>query len=315
MTRFIVSRVLIFLPSVLVASILIFGLVAIIPGGAAETIAGPEGTAAQIEQIRHRLGTDLPLYQQYFNWISGVLTGQLGDSFVDGGSIADRLVRRLPVTFELAGWALLLAVLGGSAAGLSAANRKNRFLDRSVRSTSGVLLALPEFWLAILAIGLFAVRLGWVPASGWVGWEAGVRAHLRSVVLPVVILSLGPAAIIARTARAAKLEVDGQLFIKSAWSLGIAPRRVHMVLGLKNSAIPIVTVIGLIAGSLLGGAVLIEKIFNIPGIGQLLLRSALAKDVPVMQATALLVVTIVLIVNLLVDLVYAAIDPRIRESL
>jgi peptide/nickel transport system permease protein len=314
MIRTTLTRLAIFLPSLLVASFVIFGLTQLIPGGAAESLAGPDATPSVLEAIRHRIGTDRPLIVQYWSWLTGVLHGDFGTSYQSDGEVSTILAARAPVTFELAGWALLVAVLVGGALGVLAARWQGRMPDRAVLGVTGLSLALPEFWLAMLALGLFAVTLGVVPASGEVPWSDGALPHLRSIVMPVLLLALGPAAIIARITRSAMTEVMLSTYVRTAWAAGIRARDIYLKFALKNIAVSVITVIGLVTGTLLGGAVLIEQVFTIPGMGSMLLNAALSKDVPVMQAAVLLIVVLVLFVNLLVDASYTLLDPRIRRS-
>lgn len=314
MIRLILVRLAVFVPSLFLASVVIFGLVQLIPGGAAESLGGPDATPEQIQAIRERLGTDRPLLEQYVSWIGGFVQADLGRSYMNGGPIADQLSHRVPVTFEIAGWALLIAVICGVGLGAISATLRDRLPDRAILTMSGLSLAVPEFWLGMLAIGLFAVRLGWVPASGLTPWDAGAVPHLRSIVLPVLLLSLGPTAIIARMARSSLLESLSSTYVRAAWAAGIPAAQIYLKFALKNTAVSVLTVVGLITGTLLGGTVLIETVFSIPGIGTMLLEAALSKDTPVMQATALFVVGVVLVVNLLVDISYAVLDPRTRKA-
>jgi peptide/nickel transport system permease protein len=312
MVRLILLRLAVFVPSLLVASVLVFGLTQLVPGGAAESLAGPDATPEVLAAIRERLGTDRPLVEQYFAWAIGMLTGNPGVSYQNTASVGALLAERAPVTFELATWALIIAILAGGALGIAAAMSRGRFVDRAVLGGTSVSLAVPEFWVGMLALGVFAVTLGLVPAAGFIPWSAGVGLHLQSIVLPVLVLALAPAAIIARITRSAMVDVLQSPYIRTSWATGVPATKIYFVYGLKNIAISVITVIGLLIGTLLGGTVLVEQVFTIPGLGSLLLGAALAKDVPVMQAAVLLVVTIVLTVNLLVDLSYAALDPRTR---
>lgn len=314
MLRIVRSRLLAFVPTVLIASVVIFMLAQLVPGGAAEMVGGPEATPEQIQAIRERLGTDQPLPVQYVVWFASAVRGNFGSSYLNSGSVSEQVLQALPITLELAVWALLVAFISGIIIGSVAAAFAGRYADRGLMSVTGVALALPEFWVGILAIGLFAVQLNWVPSSGWVPWSSGALPHLQAIVLPALLLSIGPSAVIARMTRGALIDVLDSTYIRAAWAAGIPARTVYLKFALKNTSSSVLTVTGLIVASLFGGAVLIENVFTIPGIGSLLLTSSLGKDVPMVQAAVLFVVLAVLVVNLAVDVTHAALDPRTRKE-
>lgn len=307
-------RLLVFIPSMLFASMVVFGLVFLIPGGVAASIAGPEASPEQLAELEHQLGIDRPAYEQYLSWLGKTLTGDLGRSYINGADITHQLVVRVPVTFELTLWALGIALLVGVTSGVLAAAYRGRIPDFVVIRGSGLGVAVPEFWIGMLSISLFAVTLRLVPATGFVPWEAGAGEHIRSIILPAIVLSIGASSIISRITRSSMIEVLSSPYIRTAWAGGLRRRSVYPKLALKNVAIPVITVIGLVLGNLLGGAVLIERIFNINGLGSFMVNAALTKDVPAIQASLLFVVVLVMVVNLFVDLSYSILDPRTRGS-
>lgn len=314
MLRTLGYRILVFAPSLLFASMVVFGLVFLIPGGVAASIAGPEASPEQLRELERQLGLDRPAWEQYLSWLGKTLSGDLGTSYVNGANITQQIMVRLPVTFELTFWALLFALVIGVTSGVLAAAYRGRLPDAIVIRGSGLGVAVPEFWIGMLSIALFAVLLRWVPATGFVPWSAGVFEHMRSVILPSLVLSIGASAIISRITRSSMIEVLSSTYIRTAWASGLRPVSIYPKFALKNVAIPVITVVGLVLGNLLGGAVLIERIFNIPGLGSFMVNAALTKDVPAIQASLLLVVVLVMIVNLVVDLSYSILDPRTRGS-
>lgn len=314
MLRVLGIRLLVFFPSLIVASIIVFGLVYLVPGDAATTIAGPDASPDQIDALRHKLGLDRPVVEQYITWLLNILHGQMGQSFVNGAEISDQLALRLPVTFELALWALLISLVLGVSSGAIAAAYHDRIAGRVIMRITGLSLAVPEFWVGMLAIAVFAVSVRWFPATGVEPWSHGVGEHLRSIFLPALILSIGASAIISRITRSAMIEVLSSTFVRTEWALGLPRREIYPKFALKNVAIPVVTVVGLVLGTLLGGTVFIERIFNIPGMGSFIVNAALIKDIPAIQASLLVVVALVMTVNLLVDLSYNLLDPRTRRE-
>lgn len=314
MLRTIGYRILVFIPSMLFASMVVFGLVFLIPGGVAASIAGPEASPEQLAELERQLGLDRPPHEQYLSWLFQTLSGDLGTSYINGANITQQLLVRAPVTFELTLWALAIALVIGVTSGVIAAAYRGRFPDMIVMRGSGLGVAVPEFWIGMLSILLFAVTLRWVPATNIVPWEAGAGEHVRSIILPAIVLSIGASSIISRITRSSMIEVLSSPYVRTAWASGLRPISVYPKLALKNVAIPVITVIGLVLGNLLGGAVLVERIFNIPGLGSFMVNAALTKDVPAIQASLLLVVVLVMVVNLLVDLSYSVLDPRTRGS-
>ena len=306
-------RLMAVIPTVLFGTILIFGLVQIIPGGAAEEAAGPEASAEAIAVLREEMGLNRPLHVQYLSWLGNAIRGDLGRSLTDRRNIAKAITERLPLTIELTVIALILSLLIGIPLGvLSAINRHNR-IDAAVTSVSGLGLALPEFWLAMLAVNLFALKLGWFPATGVPSVELGWHEHIQSLVLPSLTLASGAAAAITRFTRSGMLEALSSSYIRTAWALGLSPAQIFFRFALKNALIPLVTVIGIITSSLFGGAVLVESVFVIPGLGTMLVTAVLQKDYPTVQSVALVLTVVFVMISLVVDIGCAVLDPRTRR--
>jgi peptide/nickel transport system permease protein len=286
---------------------LVFFMVHMLPGDPAEEIAsrGPGGmTPEAIEQIRIRLGLDQPLYVQYWDFVKHVAQGDLGRSIFSNREVSAMIRSQIGATIKLTAAGMLVALLIGVPLGIIAAIRQNSWVD-SVSMTVALLgVAMPSFWLGLLLIWLFAVRLNWVPVIGGTG--------LRGLILPAFTLGFSAAAIIARLVRSSMLEVLRQEYMTTARAKGLRTRSVVLRHGLKNALIPVVTIIGLQVGNLLGGAVVIETVFARQGIGRLAIDAILAKDFPVIQGVVLFAAVVYVSVNLLVDLLYSVIDPRIR---
>jgi peptide/nickel transport system permease protein len=313
MTSTILKRLLAVVPTVVIATLVVFSLAQITPGGAAEAAAGPTATPQQVQALKLQMGLDKPLPVQYATWLWNLLHGNFGQSLINRQDVGAEIGQRLPVTLELTAAALLVALLVGIPLGILSAARRQSRLDAAVRGGSGLGLAVPEWLLGMLAVDVFALQLGWLPPTGFTPLSQSVAGNLGGLVLPALALGSGAAAIVTRQTRSGMVEVLDSPFVRTAWALGLPRGQVYFRFALKNALISVVTVIGLIAGALLGVAILIERVFVIPGMGSMLVDGVTQKDFPVMQGVTAVFIAIVILINLAVDLSYAALDPRIRR--
>jgi peptide/nickel transport system permease protein/oligopeptide transport system permease protein len=300
-------RVLVAVPTLLGVATVVFSLLRMLPGDPATLIAGPTATPESIANIRRQLGLNLPLWQQYLSFLGRLPRGDLGISTRTGAPVVQEILTRVPYTVELAVTSLVLAIALGVAAGVIAATRRNTPVDLALSGSAVFGVSMPVYWLGLMLIIVFAVRFRALPA-------AGADQMPVSLVLPAVTLALASMGLVARQTRSAMLEVLGQDFVRTARAKGAGRRTVLVRHALRNALLPIVTTIGIQFGTLLGGAVLTETVFAWPGVGRLLVDSIFSRDYPVVQGVVLLISVTFIAINLLTDLTYAYVDPRIRYS-
>jgi ABC-type dipeptide/oligopeptide/nickel transport system permease component len=306
MIRFVGRRLLLALPTTLAVATLVFSLIHLIPGDPVLLMLGEGAQPTDVEELRSRLGLDRPLGEQYGAFVAGLARGDLGRSLHFGEPVSTLVARSYPATFLLAMTAMGVALALALPLGMLAAYRRGGWLDRGARFFSLLGVSVPNFWLGPVAILLFSIHLGWLPVSGRGGW--------RSVVLPAATLGLAMAALLTRLVRSALLEELGKPYLVTARAKGLGPARVAVRHALRNALVPVVTVVGLQFGALLTGAILTETIFGWPGLGRLLIQAIRLRDFPLVQGCVLLIAVTYVAVNLLTDLVYAWLDPRIRLS-
>jgi len=312
--RYVVRRLLLLVPVLLGVSVIIFMVLHLAPGDPAEIMLGSQATQADLNRLRDELGLTEPLYVQYIHWLGLVARGDLGRSIWMKRPVLTEVLGRFKATLVLTGAALVLSTAGGLALGILSAVRPNSLLDRLSAVASLFGASMPVFWLGIVLMVIFALWLGWLPASGMFAPYGGgdLRDLLAHLALPAVTLAAASVTIIARLTRSTMLETLGQDYIRTARAKGVVERAVVLRHGLKNALIPIVTVVGVQAGYLLGGAVLTETVFAWPGVGTLMVQGILARDFPLVQGCVLVVALSFVVINLIVDLLYAWLDPRIR---
>lgn len=311
MHTYAIRKLILAVPVLLGVSVLVFLIVHLTPGDPARLLAGPEAFEEDIQAIRVRLGLDQPLPVQYGRFLGGVLRADLGTSFRSGRPVAEEIAARFPYTVELATVSLVVAIGVGVLVGVFSAARQNSLWDAGSMGVALIGISVPTFWLGLLLMLLFSYYLGWLPASGR-GGPLWTRAGLESILMPAIALGSPSAAVIARLTRSSLLEVLSQDYVRTARAKGLPERVVLYRHALKNALIPVVTVVGLRLGALLGGAVITEQVFAWPGVGTLVVNAINARDYPVVQGTVLLMATVFVLLNLTVDLVYGLIDPRIR---
>ncbi|WP_419863598.1 ABC transporter permease [Candidatus Poriferisodalis sp.] len=300
------------IPLAFAATAVSFVLVALLPGDAAVSLAGRNATEAQLEQVREDLGLDRPVWSQYGTWLGGAVQGNLGTSMINRQPVTSQLNDRLVPSMSLIGGAVLVATVVGVAIGIGGA-RGSR-LGRAVDGFSIGGLAIPDFWLGLVFIVLFAVHLGWFPPTGYVNFGDGAGAWLRSLALPVATLSVPAAAIVARQAREALSTALGQDFVRTLRAAGFSEASIACRHGLRNAAIPIITVVGLVFIGALGGTVAVESVFALPGLGRAAVEAAGTRDLPVIQGIVVYFTLLVIAANLLVDCAYGLLDPRLRSA-
>jgi peptide/nickel transport system permease protein len=312
--RYLARRLLLLVPVLVGVSIVIFGVLHLSPGDPAEIMLGSQATKEDLVRLRESLGLNEPLPIQYVHWIGHVVRGDLGRSIWMKRPVLPEVLGRLGATLLLTGTALLLSTAGGLALGVASAAWPRSLLDRLSAVASLFGASMPSFWLGIVLMVIFALWLGWLPASGMYAsyGGGGVGDLLSHLILPAVTLAAASITIIARLTRSTMLETLGQDFVRTARAKGVAESGVLLRHGLKNALIPIVTVVGVQAGYLLGGAVLTETVFAWPGVGTLMVQGILARDFPLVQGCVLVLALAFAVINLAVDLLYAWLDPRIR---
>jgi peptide/nickel transport system permease protein len=312
--RYLARRLLLLVPVLAGVSIVIFMVLHLSPGDPVEIMLGSQATQDDRDRLRRDLGLDQPLPVQYAHWLGQVVRGDLGRSLWMKRPVLAEVLGRFKATLVLTGTALVLSTVAGIALGVASASRPHSVLDRTSTVASLFGASMPSFWLGIVLMVVFALRLGWLPASGmYAPYDGGdLRDLLAHLALPAVTLAAASVTIVARLTRAAMLETLGQDYIRTARAKGVMERAVVLRHGLKNALIPIVTVVGVQAGYLLGGAVLTETVFAWPGVGTLMVQGILARDFPLVQGCVLVVALSFVLVNLAVDLLYAWLDPRIR---
>lgn len=313
MISMVARRVCVMVPLLFAMSIMVFGLVHFLPGDPAMTIAGDNPTPEQLAQIRERLGLNDPLVTQYVSWITSAFRGDLGTSLYSSASVSNEIAQRVPVSAALATAALFISLVIAVPAGITAALMRGRLPDRlsTVFASTGV--AVPSFWLGILLILAFAINWSWFPALGYVGITEDPVRWLRHITLPAITLGFASAAETTRQLRSAMYDVLQQDYIRTVRAAGIPRRRVIVQYALKNAAGPVITVLGFQVAMLLGGVVVIERIFDIPGIGGLAVRAVLERDIPMVQGVVLVTTLIVMVVNLLVDIANMWLNPKARS--
>jgi peptide/nickel transport system permease protein len=302
--RFLGRRLVLTVPVLLGVATLVFSLIHLIPGDPAQAMLGEAATPQDVEELRHRLGLDRPLLEQYGAFLRGVVRGDLGTSLRTGQPVASQIIERMPATAELAAASMIVAILCSIPLGIAAAVRRGTAVDHAAMTMALAGVSIPNFWLGPLLAIIFSVELGWLPVSG-----RGTLAHL---VLPAISLGAALAAILARMTRATLLEELREQYVVAARARGVSRVRAVMRHAFRNSLIPVVTLIGLQFGSVITGAVITETIFAWPGIGRLLIQSIGFRDYPLVQGCILLIAVTYVGVNLLTDLVYGVLDPRIR---
>jgi ABC-type dipeptide/oligopeptide/nickel transport system permease component len=314
MLIFIVRRVLQAIPVVFLASVGVFLLLHLLPGDPAQMLAGSDANPATIEAIRQDLGLNEPLPVQYLVWLQHVLRGDLGKSILSKIPVSQLMMQRLPATLELAIAGEILTILIGIPLGVIAAIKQRTRADWGITGFISLGLAVPNFWLGILLIILFAVMLGWMPPGGRGDFSRDPLTALKFIALPAITLALPAAMNLSRLTKASVLEVLYEDYVRTAWAKGLAERRVVVGHVLRNSLIPVVTAIGLEFGRLLGGSIIVESVFAWPGLGTLMLTSIGNRDYVIVQAGLLMLVMVFIAVNLLTDIMYGFLDPRIRLS-
>jgi len=317
MREFILRRLLLLVPIMLGVSFLTFAIFRIVPGDASHLICGFAASPECIEQVRHELRLDRPWYEQYGDWLAGVVQGDFGHSFFTTLPVSTELDRRLPVTAELLIMTVLFSLLLGIPPGVLSAIRPGTALDHLSRLASVLWLSIPGYWLGTLAIAFILNWFGWVPpqfARGYVPFFDDPWVNLQQFLLPSLVMALASAAGIMRLIRSSLLEVMRNDYIRTAWSKGLRERTVVMRHALRNALIPVTTVVGLQVGALIGGAVIIESVFNLNGVGKYALESILRRDLMVVQSVVLIFALVHVLANLAVDVAYAWLDPRIRYA-
>ncbi|MCL4140138.1 UNVERIFIED_CONTAM: hypothetical protein GTU68_016296 [Idotea baltica] len=307
MLRFLLGRLGLLIPTFIGVTLVAFSFIRLLPGDPLDLLAGERGISDERKaELMAQMGFDKPLWQQYFDYVLGVFQGDLGTSFASKKPVLDEFMTLFPATAELALCAIILAVCIGIPAGIFAAVKRGSVADQAIMGTALIGYSMPIFWWGLLLIILFSGILQWTPVSG--------RISVRHLILPSIVLATIPLAVIARQTRSAMLEVLGEDYVRTARAKGLTPKSVIGLHALRNALIPVVTTIGLQVGVLLGGAILTETIFSWPGIGKWMLDSISRRDYFVVQGGLLLIAGIVMLVNLIVDILYGLINPRIRYN-
>ena len=314
MARYVLFRLIQLLPVLLLASVSVWLMIHLIPGDPAIALLGPEATQEQLARARVLMGLDRPLPVQYAIWLGRVVRGDLGVSYLSGMPVSTLIAQRIPVTLQLTLASLVVALAIAAPFGIASAVRPRSWIARGVTGYNALAMAVPTFWLGILLVLCFGLWLRWLPASGFVPfWQEPIRAA-RFLILPAFTLGVYVSAVLARFTSAALLETLYQDYVRTARAKGLGERPVIGAHALRNALLPVVTVVGLQFGTFMGGAVITEAIFDYPGLGRMLLQAILTRDYTVVQGTILFVVVAFVVINLVTDLAYAFLDPRIRYS-
>ncbi len=314
MTRFLITRILSAVPVLLVVSLVTFLLIWLVPGDISAELGGTDATPEELEAIRRRLGLDRPLWERALAWYGDLFRGDLGYSYLLQRPVLDAVLERLPVTLSLAGLALVLATVMGLMLGILAAVRHNTLADQGAMVTALIGLSIPDFWFGIVLIILFGVWLGWLPTGGFVALTDDPLGWARSMTLPAMTLALTQMGVIARMTRSSMLDVLGQDYVRTARAKGMPRGTVVFRHALRNAMIPIVTVVGVLTGILLSGAVVIETVFSLPGVGRLIVGAIQRRDFPIIQGGLLVTACVFVFVNIIVDMLYGWFDPRVRDG-
>ncbi|MBF9232820.1 ABC transporter permease [Microvirga alba] len=312
MSSFLAKRLAGALVVLALVSMMSFAIIWLVPGDPTAAFLDTSATPEQVARLRRELGLDKPILVQMVDWYGRVLRGDLGHSILLNRSVTAAILERLPVTLSLTGFALVLALIGGIAAGIVAAVNHNRWPDQLVMTVALFGLSVPDFWLGIMLILVLAVQFGLFPTGGYIPLGDDPFGWMRSIIMPAATLAIIQVGFIARMTRASMLEVLNQDFIRTADAKGLKRAEIMLRHGLPNALVPILTVGGIVAGALLGGAVIVEQVFSIPGVGRLIIGGILSRDYPVIQGGLLFLAVIYLMVNLAVDVLYAVADPRVR---
>ncbi len=312
MLRYIARRLIYLVGVVISSSIIIFLMIHLIPGDAAVALAGPDAEPEVVQALRVKMGLTKPLYEQYAIWAGQVLTGDLGTSYVSQFPVTKMISDRLPATLELTSAALILSILFAVPTGVLAAMRHRKRSDLAVSVVTSIGLTVPEYWSGLLAILVFAVFLHWLPPGGRVAPTDNFLNWVKSLALPAITLAFPIGSMQARFVRSTMIEVMNEQYILVARGKGLRPGRILMVHALRNSLIPLITIVAIQMGRLLGGAILVESIYNWPGIGRLMVVALTQRDYALVQATVLIMVILFSLINLMTDFIYGVLDPRIR---
>lgn len=312
MLAYVVRRLLATLPVIVMVAVVVFAMLRLTPGDPAAIIAGNDATAEQLQQIRQSMGLDKPIYQQLIQWIAQLLQGDLGVSLLSGTPVLGMIGDRMGPSLVLAISTITLTVIIAIPLGVTAAWRQGRLLDRAIMTLSVFGFSVPTFVIGYLLVYLFSIQMGWLPVQGYRPLSDGFGPFAERLILPVLALSAVYIALIARITRSSIIEVMGEDFIRTARAKGANEHVVLMRHALRNAAVPILTIIGIGMASLISGVVVTESVFNLPGLGRLVVEAVLARDYPVIQGLILLFSFIYIMINLAVDLLYPVFDPRIR---
>jgi len=312
MGAYLLKRFIILLVTLLLVSVAIFAVLMVIPSDPAQIVLGIHATPETLQALRHKMGLDRPVIVQYLTYIKDIVMGDLGRSITYDVSISSLIFFRLQVTVPLAVLSMIFAIFLSIPLGTYSALHRNRMGDYGVMVVSQIGLAVPAFWAGILLILLFAVTLHWFPAGGFQNWFTDPVKALQSLLLPALSLGFVRAAVLTRMTRSSMLEVLGEDYIRTARSKGLSKRRVVYKHAFRNAIIPVITIIGLQAGDLLAGAIIIENVFHLPGVGRLVFEAIGQRDLPVIQGVVLFIATMIVVINFLIDVTYRYLDPRIR---
>ena len=314
MGLFLFKRLITLLATLAGASVVVFLVLEVLPGDAAQMLMGPDASPEAVQALAIKLGLNLPPMTRYWQWISGLLVGDMGMSNAYSSPVLDLVLERLAVTVPLAVIAMVMTTALALSAGVYAASRHNRLGDTGLMGLTQIGIAVPNFWFAILLILLFSVKLQWFSAGGFPGWDEGMLPALKSLLLPALSLAVVQAAILARITRSAVLEVLREDFVRTARAKGLSQRATLWGHVLRNAMIPVVTVMGLQFANLLAGTIVVENVFYLPGLGRLIFQSISNRDLIVVRNCVLLLAVMVIAVNFVVDVLYAVIDPRVTAS-
>ena len=314
MGLFLLKRFATLIGTLIGASVVVFLVLEILPGDTALILMGPDASPDAVRALATKLGLDHPPLKRYFSWIGGLLTGDLGLSYTYSSPVAELVLERLAVTVPLALMAMLMTTVLALSVGIYAASNHNKMGDVGLMGLTQVGIAIPNFWFAILLILLFSVHLQWFSAGGFEGWDEGILEGFKSLLLPALSLAVVQSAILARITRSAVLEVFREDFVRTARAKGLSKRATVWGHVLRNAMIPVITVMGLQFAELLAGTIVVENVFYLPGLGRLIFQSISNRDLIVVRNCVMLLAAMVVVVNFIVDVLYAVIDPRVKAS-